>query len=76
MKENYERWQIQMKVLFVSQEVWELITDGYVEPASEQEATYNAEQFFFSQGSEEEDKKALFLLYQGVVTKANSCKET
>ena len=72
-----------MKVLFRSQELWELVIVGYVEPTSEQEATYNAEQIFFSQGSEEEDKKALFLLCQEVdestlekITKANSCKET
>ena len=53
-KENYESWQIQMKALFGSQELWELVIDGYVEPTSEQEATYNAEQKKFSQGSEEE----------------------
>ena len=34
-KENYESWQIQMKALFGSQELWELIIDGYVEPTSE-----------------------------------------
>ena len=34
-KENYESWQIQMKALFGSQESWELIIDGYVEPTSE-----------------------------------------
>ena len=44
MKENYESWQIQMKALFGSQELWALIPNGYVEPTSKQEATYNAEQ--------------------------------
>ena len=44
MKENYESWQIQMKALFGSKELWELIPNGYVEPTSKQEATYTAEQ--------------------------------
>ena len=44
MKENYESWQIQMKALFGSQELWELIPNGYVELTSKQEATYTAEQ--------------------------------
>ncbi|KAL4604574.1 hypothetical protein ACB092_10G202100 [Castanea dentata] len=65
-KENYESWQIQMKALFGSQELWELITDGYVEPTSEQEATYNVEQKILLKDQRKKDNKTLFLLYQGV----------
>ena len=66
MKENYESWHIQMKALFGSQELWELVTNGYVEPTSEQEATYNVEQKNLLKDQRKKDKKALFLLYQGV----------
>ena len=66
MKENYESWQIQMKALFGSQELWELIPNGYVELTSKQEATYTAEQNNFLQDQRKKDKKVLFLLYQGV----------
>ena len=82
MKENYESWHIQMKALFGSQELWELVTNGYVEPTSEQEATYNAEQKNLLKDQRKKDKKALFLLYQGVdessfekISKAKSSKE-
>ena len=55
-----------MKALFGSQKLWELVTNGYVEPTSEQEATYNAEQKNLLKDQRKKDKKALFLLYQGV----------
>ena len=65
IKENYESWQSQMKVLFGSQELWELITDEYVEPTSEQD-TYNVEQKNLFKDQKKKDKKTLFLLYQRV----------
>ena len=72
-----------MKVLFGSQELWELIIDGYVERTSEQEATYNAEQKNLLKDQRKKGKKALFLLYQRVdestleqIAKAESSKET
>jgi len=52
-----------MKVLFGSQDLWELVTDGYVEPTSEQESTHNAEQKNLLKDQTKKDKKALFLLY-------------
>ncbi|XP_023898831.1 uncharacterized protein LOC112010708 [Quercus suber] len=71
-----------MKALFGSQELWELVTDGYVEPTSEQEATYNAEQKNLLKDQRKKDKKTLFLLYQGVdestfekIVKVESSKE-
>ena len=72
-----------MKVLFGSQELWELVIDGYVECTSEQEATYNAEQKKLLKDQRKKGKKALFLLYQRVdestleqIAKAESSKET
>ena len=38
LKDNYESWSIQMKALFSSQELWELIFDGFKEPTLEVEA--------------------------------------
>ena len=71
-----------MKALFGSQERWELVTDGYVEPTIEQEATYNMPQKNMLKDQKKKDKKALFLLYQWVdkstfekFAKANSSKE-
>ena len=72
-----------MKALFGSQELWELVTDGYVEPTNEQETTYNAKQKNLLKDQRKKDKKALFLLYQGVdqstfekTAKAKSNKES
>ena len=68
--------------MFGSQELWELITNGYVEPTSEKEATHNVKQKNLLKDQRKKDKKALFLLYQGVnestfekIAKAESSKE-
>ena len=70
-----------MKVLFGSQDLWELVTYRYVEPTSEQESTHNAEQKNLLKDQTKKDKKALFLLYQGMdestfekIAKATSSK--
>ena len=34
---NYDYWSITMKALFTSQELWELVEDGFEEPANEVE---------------------------------------
>ena len=44
LKDNYESWSIQMKPLFGSQELCELIFDGFKKPTSEVEAAYTAEE--------------------------------
>ena len=64
--DNYGSWQIQIKALFGSQELWEVVNNGYVEPTTEQEATYSMEQKTTLKEQRKKDKKALFLLYQGV----------
>nr|XP_008360637.2 uncharacterized protein LOC103424324 [Malus domestica] len=65
-KENYERWCIQFKALFGSQELWEVVSSGYVVPTTEQEATYTANQMTTLKDLRKKDQKALYLLYQGL----------
>ena len=36
---NYEYWDIQMKTLFCSQEIWDLVENGFTEPPNQ--AAYN-----------------------------------
>jgi len=38
-KQNYDMWCIQYKALLRSQELWELVEDGYTEPESIREET-------------------------------------
>ncbi|KAM1008102.1 hypothetical protein ACFX2I_004582 [Malus domestica] len=65
-KENYERWCIQFKALFGSQELWEVVGSGYVVPTTEKEATYTADQRNTLKDLRKNDQKALYLLYQGL----------
>lgn len=55
-----------MKALFGSHDLWEIVTEGYMEPTADQEAAYTAEQKTALKDQRKKDKKALFLLYQGV----------
>lgn len=64
--ENYEKWYIQFKALFGSQDLWEVICNGYTEPTAEEEAAYTADQKTTLREQRKKDKKALFLIYQGV----------
>ncbi|XP_058076108.1 uncharacterized protein LOC131224772 [Magnolia sinica] len=81
-KDNYEDWCIQMKAFFGSQDLWEIIADGYEEPTTEQEAAYITEQKINLKDQIKKDKKALFLIYQGLddstferINEATSCKQ-
>nr|XP_020258021.1 uncharacterized protein LOC109834420 isoform X1 [Asparagus officinalis] len=66
-KTNYDSWSIQMKVLLGSQDLWELIENGYAEPESPTaEANLSATQKSELKEFRKKDKKALFLIYQGV----------
>ena len=66
LKDNYESWSIQMKALFGSQGLWELIVDGFKEPTPEVEAAYTAEEKKALKEQRKKDSKARFLLYQGL----------
>ena len=56
---NYNHWSIQMRVLYESQEFWQLVEEGYREPAEGTPAQMNE-----FRENKKKDKKALFLLYQ------------
>eukprot|EP00253_Pinus_taeda_P029506 PITA_29506 len=64
---NYDYWEITMRALFASQDLWEFIEDGFEEPTDENE--FNN----LTQGDKErlksyknKDSKALLFLYQAV----------
>ncbi|XP_062177031.1 uncharacterized protein LOC133881970 [Alnus glutinosa] len=65
-KDNYGSWSIQMRALFGFQDLWEVITDGFMEPTKEEEAEYTADEKKALKEQRKKDKKALFLLYQGL----------
>lgn len=65
-KDNYERWCIQFKALFGSQDVWEIASNGFVDPTHEEEARYTAAQKATIKELRKKDQKALYLLYQGL----------
>ncbi|KAA8549870.1 hypothetical protein F0562_001554 [Nyssa sinensis] len=65
-KDNYESWSIQIKALFGSQDLWELVTDGYTEPTLQKEVAYIADEKKALKEQRKKDKKALFLFYQGL----------
>jgi len=55
-----------MRALFGFQDLWEVITDGFTEPTKEEEAEYTADEKKALKEQRKKDKKALFLLYQGL----------
>ncbi|XP_059436328.1 uncharacterized protein LOC132169286 [Corylus avellana] len=65
-KDNYGSWSIQMRALFGFQDLWEDITDGFIEPTEEEEAEYTADEKKTLKEQRKKDKKALFLLYQAL----------
>ncbi|KAI0519171.1 hypothetical protein KFK09_006613 [Dendrobium nobile] len=63
-KENYENWSLQMKALFGSQDIWEIVEKGYVE--HQEEAVLSTAQRELLKESRKKDKKALFFIYQAL----------
>jgi len=56
-----------MKVLLSSQDIWDIVEDGYTEPAdADAEAALSNAQKTVLKESRKRDKKALFLIFQGV----------
>ena len=51
-----------MKVLFGSQELWEIIETGYVEPADE--STLDQQALVDLKANRKKDKKAMYFIYQ------------
>ena len=63
-KSNYDNWGIKMKALLGSQDVWEIVEKGYKE--SENEGTLSQAQNDSLGDSRKRDKKAFYLIYQGL----------
>ena len=63
-KSNYDNWSIKMKALLGSQDVWEIVEKGYVEP--ENDGGLSQAQKDSLRDSRKRDKKALYLIYQGL----------
>ncbi|XP_074337043.1 uncharacterized protein LOC141674220 [Apium graveolens] len=63
---NYGNWSIQMKLLLWSQDIWDLVESGYTEPDAAAEAGLSNDQKSILKETRKRDKKALFLIIQGV----------
>ncbi|KAA0065975.1 integrase [Cucumis melo var. makuwa] len=61
---NFNQWSIQMKVLYGSQELWDIIERGYTEVENQSELTN--QQLVELRENRKKDKKALFFIYQAV----------
>ncbi|TXG68966.1 hypothetical protein EZV62_003901 [Acer yangbiense] len=61
---NYSRWSQQMKVLYGSQDLWEVIENGFVE--LENQTGLTQQQANELKENCKKDKKALFFIYQAV----------
>ncbi|KAI8557075.1 hypothetical protein RHMOL_Rhmol05G0306400 [Rhododendron molle] len=65
-KEQYENWNIQMRVLLQSQELWDSVDVGYVEYSKEEEAKLPDAQKTTLREERRKDRRSLLLIYQGV----------
>lgn len=63
-KANYENWSIQMKALLGSQEMWEVIEEGFEEPTNT--TGYTAAQNKALKEARLKDKAALYMLFRAV----------
>ena len=64
-KENYDNWSIQMKALLGSQDIWDIVENGYIDP-KEWEASSSSSDPTTIRELRKRDKKALYIIYQGV----------
>ncbi|XP_077234703.1 uncharacterized protein LOC143876907 [Tasmannia lanceolata] len=61
---NYNQWSIQMKVLYGSQDLWDIVETGVEEP--EDQTALTSLQLNELRDNRKKDKKALFFIYQAV----------
>jgi hypothetical protein len=65
--DNYEYWSVKMRTLFISQDLWMLVSAGYTEPADQAAYTLlSVDQKNELKENRKKDAKALFLLQTGV----------
>ena len=62
--ENYDFWSIKMKTFFCSQDLWDVVDEGFTIP--EDTSTLNANQKKELKENKQKDSKALFFLQQAV----------
>ena len=62
--ENYDFWCIKMKTLFISQDVWELVENGYEDYDSQENLTNTQKEEL--KKNRKIDAKALLFIQQGV----------
>ena len=64
---NHDYWSITMRALFASQDLWELVKDGFYEPADENELDdlTQVEKELLN-NNKKKDSRALYFLYQAV----------
>ncbi|XP_047178259.1 uncharacterized protein LOC124845232 [Vigna umbellata] len=77
---NYDNWSLQMKVLLGSQDVWDIVEDGYIEPADDEHQT--VKQIAALKKTRVKDRSTLYFLYNAVdesgfekIANAKSAKE-
>jgi Domain of unknown function (DUF4219)/gag-polypeptide of LTR copia-type len=63
-KANYENWSIQMKALLDSQDAWEMVEEGFVEPTTT--TGYMAGQHKALKETRSKDKTTLYMLFRAV----------
>ena len=61
-KDNYENWCIRMKAILGSQDLWEIVTIGYIAPKNE--ASLSQAEKEVLQATKKKDQKALSLIHQ------------
>ena len=65
--ESYDIWSLQMKTLFVSQELWELVEDGFEQPESSAVlSTWSQAKQKEYKENKKKDAKALLNIQQGI----------
>ncbi|KAL4383647.1 hypothetical protein GQ457_15G022750 [Hibiscus cannabinus] len=66
-KTNYGNWSIQMNALLGSQDCWDIVEKGYVEPENAAaEATLTNEEKRVLRDARKRDKRALYFIFQAV----------
>ena len=61
-----EDWYIKMKALFGSQDLWEIVSEGFDEPLDEIIATYTPEKKKELKENKKKDQSVLLLMYAGL----------
>ena len=65
--EKYDQWSMQMKSIFITQDIWEIIQDGYEKPKdANEEASWDETKKTQYKQNKRRDHYALSIIYRGV----------